>query len=102
MYIKLEKKTVEICIYVLNTFVVTVKKLDYNRYSKLNQNQLRMRELRFQLTASASVCKVDFVFCCYCVLLLFKIYYLSQRFAISFAMLIYLVYVIYCNICDRL
>jgi len=41
--------------------------------------------------------------CCCCVFIfLSKTHYLSQKFAILFTMLIYLVYLTYCKICDRL
>jgi len=46
-----------------------------------------------------------FVFCCcFVVFLLFwpKTHYLLQSFAILFAILIYLVYLLYCKICDPL
>jgi len=42
--------------------------------------------------------------CLYCCLFTFcpKTHYLSHKFAIPFAVLIYLVYITYCKICDRL
>jgi len=43
-----------------------------------------------------------FVLLWLCFYFLSKTHYLSQNFAISFAMLIYLVYSPYCKICDRL
>ena len=43
-----------------------------------------------------------FLFCCCCVLPFYSnTHYLSERFAIPFTMLICLVYLTYCNICDQ-
>ena len=42
----------------------------------------------------------DFLFCCF-YFFCPKTHYLSQHFAISFAVLIYSVYLTYCKICDK-
>ena len=45
----------------------------------------------------------DFLYCCCCVFTFCpKTHYFSQKFAIPFTMLIYFVYLTYCEICDRL
>jgi len=55
---------------------------------------------RVQFPAPA---RVWFLFCCCCVFtFLAKTLFLSQHFAISFAILIHLVYLTYCKICDLL
>jgi len=86
-----------------------VKWLDYNLYSQLtrwrsgNASALGARcpwfnpRLRqgFLCLCFLFVVVMFFTFCP-------KTHYLSQTFAIPFTMLIYLVYLTYCKICDRL
>ena len=85
-------------IYVLTHCVETVKWLDYNRNSQLTR-WLQWLRIRFWCENSrvqfpAMVFIFDFLFCYCWVFLLFcpKTEYLSKHFAISFAMLLYLVY----------
>jgi len=96
-------------IYVSTHCVETVKWLDYNRYSQLtrcgsgNASALGARARRFnprlrQGFLCLIILFVVFVFLLFCP----KTNYLSQKFAILFTMLIYLVYVTYCKNCDRL
>jgi len=50
-----------------------------------------------------SMFMLDFLFCCgFFYFFVPKQIILSQKFAISFAILIYLIYITYCKICDRL
>jgi len=64
---------------------------------------LWMQAVRVQSPDPARVFMFHFLLCCCCVFLfLSKTHYLSQKFAIPFTMLIYLVYLTYCKICDRL
>jgi len=63
---------------------------------------LWVREVRVQITAPASVFMFDFCFVVVFYFCLVQKHILSQHFAISFAMLIYLVYLTYCKACDRL
>jgi len=96
-------------IYVSTHCVETVKKLDYNRYSKLtrccsdNASALGARGPGFNSPLrQAFLCLIFFLFCCCCFFFLSKTHYLSQNIEIPFAMLIYLVYLTYCTIkCDR-
>ena len=58
---------------------------------------------RVKFPAPARVFMFDFLLCCCCVFTFCpKTHYSSQNFAISFAMLIFLVYLTYRKICDRL
>jgi len=96
-------------VYVSTHYVETVKWLDYNRYFQLtrwcsgNASALGARGPGFnpRLRQGFYVCNFCFVVVLF---LLFcpKTHYLSQKFAIPFTILIYLVYLIYCKICDRL
>jgi len=96
-------------IYVSTYCVETVKRLDYNRYCQLtgwcsgNASALGARGPGFnpqirQEFLCFIVCFVVVVFLLFCQ----KTHYLSHKFAIPFTMLIYLVYLTYCKICDRL
>ena len=80
-------------IYVSTHCVEAFKWLDYNRYSQLTR--------WCSGNTSALFKSQEFLFCfvfTFCP----KTHYLSHNFAFPFAMLIYLVYLTYCKICDRL
>ena len=96
-------------VYVSTHCAETVKWLDYCRYSQLtrwcsgNASALGARgpgfNPRLRLGYECLIfCFVVVVFLLFCP----KTHYLSQMFAIPFTMLIYLVYLKYCKICDRL
>jgi len=96
-------------VYVSTQCVETVKWLDYNRYSQLtrwcsgNASALGARGPGFnprlrQGFLCLIFCFVVAVFLLFCP----KTHYLSQNIAIPLTMLIYLVYSMYCKICDRL
>ena len=96
-------------VYVSTHCVKTVKWLDYNRYSQLTQwcsgnaSTLDARGPGFNPRIRQGF--LCFIFCFVVVvslLFLSKTHYLSQKFAIPFTMLNYLVYLTYCKICDRL
>jgi len=96
-------------IYVSTHCVEKVKWLDYNRYSQLtrwcsgNASALGARSPGFNPRLRQGFFMFDFLYWCCCVFIfLSKTHYLSQKFVIPFAMLIYLVYLTYCNIYDRL
>ena len=100
---------VALFIYVSTHCVETVKWHDYNRYSQLTRwcsgNAFGCKRSGVQFPAPARVfclifCFVVVVF--YIFFLQKKTHYLSQKFAIPFTMLIYLVYLTYCKIGDRL
>jgi len=89
--------------------VETVKLLDFNRYSQLtrwcsgNASALGARGPGFNPRPRQGffhliVCFVVVVFLLFCP----KSHHSSQKFAIPFAILFYLVYLTYCKICDRL
>ena len=62
---------------------------------------LWVQEVPGSIPSSGKVFLFDFLFCCCCVFSFCpKTHYLSQKFAIPFAMLSYLVYLTYCKICD--
>jgi len=95
-------------VYVSTHCVETVKWLDYNRYSQLtrwccgNASALGARGPGFnprlrQGFLCLIFCFVVVVFLPSCP----KTHYLSEKFAILFTMLICLVYLTYCNICDQ-
>ena len=64
---------------------------------------LSVQEDPVRFPAPARDFMFDVLFCCCCVLsFCLKTHYLSQYCAMPFAMLIYLVYLTYCKICDRL
>jgi len=97
-------------IYVSTHCVETVKWLDYNRYCQLtrwcsgNASALGARGPGFNSRIRQGF--LCFIFC-FVVVVFFlffyqKTHYLSQKFAIPFTVLIYLVYLTYCKICDRL
>ena len=90
--------------------VETVKWLDYNRYCQLtrwcsgNASAWGARGPGFNSRIRQGF--LCFIFC-FVVVVFFlffyqKTHYLSQKFAIPFTVLIYLVYLTYCKICDRL
>jgi len=96
-------------VYVSTHCVETVKWLDYNRYSQLTRwcsgkaSALGARGPGFnprlrQGFLCLIFCFVVDVFLLFCP----KTHYLSQKFAIPFTILINLVYLTYCKICDRL
>ena len=96
-------------IYVSTHFVETVKWLDYNRYSQLtwwcsgNASALGARGPGFNPWLQQGFLCLIFCFVAVMFLLFYpKTHYLSQKFAILFTMLIYLVYLTYCKICDWL
>ena len=95
-------------IYISTLCVETVKWLDYNHYSQLtrwcssNESTFGARGPGFNSRLRNGFlclifCYVGDVF----LLFLSKTHYFLQNVAISFAILIYLVYVTYCKICDR-
>jgi len=96
-------------IYVSTHCVERVKWLDYNRYSKLTgwcsgkASALGARGPEFNSSLRQGFlclifCFVVVVFLLFCP----KTHYFSQKFPIPFTMLIYVVYLMYCKICDRL
>ena len=93
-------------IYVSTHCVEIVKQLDYNRYSQLTRwcrgnVMLWVREVPGSIPCSGK--GFDFWFGGFCVFTFCKkTHDLLQNFAIPCAMLIYLVYLTYCKICDRL
>jgi len=96
-------------IYVSTHCVETVKWLDYNRYCQLtrwcsgNASALDARSPGFNPRIRQGFFMFHFLLCCCCAFtFLSKTHYLSQKISISFTMLIYLVYLTYCKICDRL
>ena len=96
-------------VYVSTHCVEAVKWLDYNRYSQLtrwcsgNASALGARGPGFNPRFRQGFLCLIFLYGCCCVFtFLSKTHYLSQNIAISFTMLIYLVYSTYCKICDRL
>ena len=96
-------------VYVSIYCVETVKQLDYNRYSQLtrwcsgNASALGARGFGLNPRLRRGFLCLIFGFVVV-VFLLFcpKTHYLSQKFAISLTIIIYLVYLTYCKICDRL
>jgi len=97
----------QICFCLLNVSTHSVEKvkwLDYNRNSQLTwwcSGNAWVQEV--QSPAPTRDFMFDFLFCCCCVFtFLSKTHYLSQKFAIPFIFLIYLVYLRYCKIYDRL
>ena len=97
-------------IYVSTHCVETVKWIDYNWHSQLtrwcsgNASAFGCKRFRVQFPAPSRV--LSLMLCSVVVVLLLffspKTHYLSQKFAIHLTMLIYLVYLTYCKICDRL
>jgi len=95
-------------IYVSTHCVETAKWLDYNQYCQLtrwcsvNASSWGARGPGFNPRIRQGF--LCFIFCFVVVVLFFwsKTHYLSQKFAIPFTMLVYLVCVTYCKICDRL
>jgi len=86
-----------------------LKNIVYNRYFQLTQwFRGNAPALGARCPGFNSRIRQGFLYLMFCfVVVVFlpfcpKPHYLSQKFAISFAMLIYLVYLTYCNICDRL
>jgi len=74
-----------------------------SRLGAVVTHPLWVQALRVQSPNPARVFMFHFLLCCCCVFpFLTKTHYLSQKFAIPFTMLIYLVYLTYCKICDRL
>jgi len=104
------QKNLDWFIYISTHCVETVKWLDHNRYYQLtrwwggNASALGARGPGFNPHIRQWF--LCFIFCFVVVVyLLFckkNPHYLSQKFAIPFTMLIYLVYLTYCKICDRL
>jgi len=86
-------------IYVSTLCVETVKLLDYNRCSQLtrrcsvNESALGVRCPGFNPWLRQGFLMFDFLFCCCCCVFTFllKNTFLSQKFSIPFAILIYLV-----------
>ena len=96
-------------IYLSTHCVLTVKQLDRNRYSQLtrwcrgNASALSTRGPGFHSGLRHEFLCLSFCFVVVVVLLFCpKTHYLSLNIAISFTMVIYLVYQIYCKNCDRL
>ena len=96
-------------IYESTHCVGTVKWLDYNRYSQLtrlcsgNASALGSKGPGFNPRLRQGFLCLIFCFVVVVFLLfLSKTHYLSQKFAIPFTILIYLVYFRYCKIYDRL
>jgi len=96
-------------VYVLTHCIETFKWLDYNRYSLLtrwcsgNAPALGVRGPGFNPRLLQGFLCLIFLFCCCCVYIFCpKTHYLSHNFAILLTIIIYLVYLTYCKICDRL
>ena len=94
--------------YVSTYCVKTVKWLDYYLYPLLTRwcSGLRIcfsaRGPGFNPRIRQGFLCLIFCFVVVVILLFVKTHYLSKKFAIPFTMLIYLVYLTYCKICDRL
>ena len=97
-------------VYVSTHCVETVKWLDYyNRYSQLtrwcsgNASALGARGPGLNLRLRQGFFMFDFLFCCCCGFTFCpNTHYLSQKCAIPLTILMYLVYLTHCKICDRL
>jgi len=114
--LKMSGPQIWLCIFVSTHCVETVKWLDYNRYCQLtrwrsgNASALGARGLGFNPRIRQGFLCLIFCFVLVLVvvvvvvflLFLSKTHYLSQKFAITFTMLIHLVYLTYCKIYDRL
>jgi len=110
MYLlKMSGPQIWLCLFTFRPIASKVKWLDYNRYSQLTQwcsgNASALgASIPVSITSSG---KGFYVWLFVLLLLCFnffckKTHYLSQKFAIPFTILIYLVYLIYCKIYDRL
>jgi len=96
-------------VYVSTHCVETVKWLDYNQYAQLtrwcsgNASALGTRGPGFNPRLRQGFLCLIFVLLSLCFYFFCpKTHYLSQNIEIPFTMLIYLVYLTYCMICDRL
>ena len=96
-------------VYVSTHCVETVKWLAYNPYCQLtrwcsgNASDLGAKGPGFSpRIRQGFLCFIFFALLLLCFTFLSKTHYLSQKFAIPFILLIYLVYFTYCKICDRL